>query len=209
MRLAALLVVGALCVAAQEHVTLQARDGARVPADVYGSGDRGVVLAHGGRFNKESWAVQAKLLAGAGFRVVAVDLRRTGQSLHLDVLAAVDYLRKAGVKDVSLVGGSMGGDASADAAEEAGPSVIGRVVLLGSTAGSHPEKLRGRKLILMAREDANASGLRLPSYQVEWAKVPEPKRIVLVDGSAHAQFLFQSDQAERVTGEILRFLSAR
>jgi hypothetical protein len=31
----------------------------------------------------------------------------------------------------------------------------------------------------------------------------------LLDGSAHAQYLFQTDQADRVMQEILRFLSAK
>jgi hypothetical protein len=31
---------------------------------------------------------------------------------------------------------------------------------------------------------------------------------VVVDGSAHAQFLFSSNQSERVMTEIVRFLSA-
>jgi hypothetical protein len=35
-----------------------------------------------------------------------------------------------------------------------------------------------------------------------------PKELMVPDGSAHAQFLFTSDQAERVMKEILRFLSA-
>ncbi len=45
--------------AAQEHVSFPTQDGGLVYADVYGKGDRGVVLAHGGRFNKESWEKQA------------------------------------------------------------------------------------------------------------------------------------------------------
>jgi hypothetical protein len=32
--------------------------------------------------------------------------------------------------------------------------------------------------------------------------------MIILDGSAHAQFLFTSDQSERVMKEILRFLSA-
>ncbi len=59
----------------QERVSFPTEDGGIVYADVYGTGDRGVVLAHGGRFNKESWATQAHALATAGFRVVAIDFR--------------------------------------------------------------------------------------------------------------------------------------
>jgi hypothetical protein len=35
-----------------------------------------------------------------------------------------------------------------------------------------------------------------------------PKELIVLDGSAHAQFLFTSEQGERVIDEILRFLSA-
>jgi len=65
---------------AQQHICLATRDGGLVYADVYGKGDQGVVLAHGGRFNKESWEKQARILANAGFRAVAIDLRGYGRS---------------------------------------------------------------------------------------------------------------------------------
>ena len=48
--------------AAQEHVSFPTSDGGLVFADEYGKGERGVVLAHGGRFNKESWEKQAHVL---------------------------------------------------------------------------------------------------------------------------------------------------
>ena len=38
-------------------------------------------------------------------------------------------------------------------------------------------------------------------------KAPGPKELVILEGSAHAQFLFATDQAERLMREILRFLS--
>ncbi len=36
--------------AAQEHVTFPTQDGGLIYADLYGKGDRSVVLAHGGQF---------------------------------------------------------------------------------------------------------------------------------------------------------------
>lgn len=39
---------------AQDRVTFPTEDGGLIFADVYGTGSHGVVLAHGGRFNKES-----------------------------------------------------------------------------------------------------------------------------------------------------------
>ena len=56
----------------------------QVQADLYGRGARGVVLAHGGRFNKESWTPQADILAKAGFLVLSVRFR--GDGLNPDCL---------------------------------------------------------------------------------------------------------------------------
>jgi hypothetical protein len=39
---------------AQQSISFRAEDGGQVCADLYGQGSRAVVLAHGGRFNKES-----------------------------------------------------------------------------------------------------------------------------------------------------------
>ncbi len=63
---------------AQEHIVYPSVDGTRLAADLYGTGERGLVLAHGGRFNKESWAKQALVFANAGYRVLAVDFRGYG-----------------------------------------------------------------------------------------------------------------------------------
>lgn len=205
---------------AQERVSFPTEDGGTVYADVYGAGERGLVLAHGGRFNKESWEKQARVLEKAGFRVLAFDFRGYGQShgpgqsdiftapLHLDVLAAVRYLRKTGAKTVSVIGGSLGGGAAADAAIVADAGEIDRVVLLAATPGARPEKFKGRKLLIIARDDASGDGPRLPGIRAEWKKVPEPKELIVLEGSAHAQYLFATDQGERVIREILRFLSA-
>jgi len=122
-------------------------------------------------------------------------------------LAAVRYLRQSGAKTVSVVGGSFGGTAAGEASIEAKPGEIDRLVLLAAWVDT-PEKLKGRKLFIVARDDANDDGPRLPKIRANYKKAPEPKQLIVVDGSAHAQFLFQTDQGERVMHEILRFLSA-
>ena len=208
-------------VAAQKTVSFPTEDGGTIFADLYGDGDRAVLLVHGGPFNKESWAKQAQTLAAAKFRVLAIDLRGYGKSkgpggsdpmdapLHLDVLAAVRYLRQSGAKRVSIVGGSMGGSAAGDASIQSRPGEIDRVVFLGSAPNEPAEKLKSASLFIVARDDANEDGLRLPGIRKQYEKAPEPKQLIMLEGSAHAQFLFQTDQAERVMNEILRFLSAK
>ncbi len=216
--LACLLLAG--LAAAQEHVSFPSQDGGVVYADLYGAGERGVVLAHGGQFDKESWEPQARALANAGFRLLAFDFRGYGQShgpggsapmsapLHLDVLAAARYLRKAGARSISVVGASMGGSAAADASIESNPGEIDRLVLLAAWADGPPEKLKGRKLFIVSRDDTRGDGLvRLAKIREQYQNAPEPKELLVLDGSAHAQHIFATDQGERLMREILRFLS--
>ena len=204
----------------QERVSFPTQDGGIVYADVYGEGDRGVVLAHGGRFTKESWATQAPAFATAGFRVLAIDFRGRGQSrgggrsdsgddgVHFDVLAAVRYLRETGARTVSVVGASFGGGAAAKAAVEAASGEIDRIVLLAHSAIAEPERMQGRKLFITSRGDTTGSGaLRLPMIRDQHERSPGPKELVILDGAAHAQFIFQTDQGARLMREILRFLS--
>jgi dienelactone hydrolase len=123
-------------------------------------------------------------------------------------LAAVRYLRQNGAKTVSVVGGSMGGGAAADASVEAEPGEIDRLVLLGSAGGSKPERLKGRKLFITSRDDLGPGDKpRLPKIRADYESAPEPKELIILDGSAHAQFIFGTDQGERLMREILRFLS--
>src|SRR5215469_1425460 len=204
---------------AQQSISFRTEDGGRVCADLYGQSTRAVVLAHGGRFNKESWRVQANALVSEGFRVLAIDFRGFGCStgpgqadfdnapFEKDVLAAVRYLKTHGAKVVSVVGGSFGGAAAGDASIKAAPGEIDRIVFLGAAPNLPAENLKSRALFIVARDDSNGAGPRLPGIRAQYQKAPGPKELIVLDGSAHAQFLFQTDQSGRVMQEILRFLS--
>jgi pimeloyl-ACP methyl ester carboxylesterase len=206
---------------AQSHVSFSTEDKGLIYADVYGDGGRAVVLAHGGQFNKESWEKQARTLVSAGFRVLALDFRGYGKSrgpgdsdpvdapLHLDVLAAVRYLRSTGGKSVSIVGASMGAGAAGDASIASKPGEIDRLVFLGGAPNEPAEKLKSPSLFIVARNDTSGDSPRLPGIQQQYDKAPQPKSLVILEGSAHAQYLFQTDPADRVMREILHFLSAK
>jgi len=211
--IAALMITG--LTAAPREVSFPTADGGVVWADVYGTGDRGVVLAHGARFDKASWGKQAEVLANAGFRVLAIDFRGHGQSRsgdksapgsgekYEDILAAVRYLRENGAKTISVIGASMGGGAAATASIHARPGEIDRLILLAHVPVAEPERLAGPKLFVVSSGDALAAKVR-----EQFEKAPEPKELLILDGSAHAQFLFQTDQGERLMKKILEFLSA-
>ena len=204
-----------------KQISFPTQDGGLIYANLYGSGERGVVLAHGGRFNKESWDTQARILVKAGFRVLAIDFRGRGQSrggagtqasddgLRFDVLAAIRYLRTSGAKTVSVIGASFGGGAAAEAAVEAEPDEIDRLILLAHSPIDKPEQMKGRKLFILTREDFSGDNKipRLPRIRDQYERAPGPKELILLDGSAHAQLIFETEQGERLMREILRFLA--
>ena len=203
-----------------EHVSFATEDGGLIYADLYGNSDQGLVLAHGGRFTKESWQPQAPSFVKAGFRVLAFDFRGFGKShgpgdsdmftapMQLDVLAAVRYLRNNGAKTVAVMGGSFGGAAAADASIASKSGEISQLILLAAEGNGAAERIKAPLLIIVARDDANDEGLRLPRIRTWFDKAPQPKELIVLDGSAHAQFLFQTNQADRVMKDVLHFLSA-
>ncbi len=211
-----------ISIATPRLVSIDAPDGVAVVADEYGASDRAVILAHGGRFDRTSWKEQAKALAAAGFRVLAIDFRaatasRQGKEtpclydascLAKDILAVVRYLRRDGAKHVSIVGGSLGGGAAAQATIEAKAGEIDQVVLLAHMLIDEPERMKGRKLFIVARNDLSGSGKpRLEGITAQFERSPDPKEMLILEGAAHAQFLFETDQGKRLLREILRFLS--
>lgn len=219
-RLLPLALAFAMVAHAQQTVSFAAEDGGQVCADLYGQGSHAVVLAHGGRFNRASWHDQALSLTSAGFRVLAIDFRGFGCSkgpgqqdfdnapFEKDVLAAVHYLKAHGAKTVSVVGGSFGGAAAGDASIKSKAREIDRIVFLGAAPNLPADGLKSRVLFIVARDDANGSGPRLPGIRAQYLRAPQPKQLIVLEGSAHAQFLFQTDQSVRVMQEILRFLLA-
>ena len=103
----------------------------------------------------------------------------------------------------------MGGGAAGDASIASRPGEIERIVFLGSAPNESADKLKCASLFIVARDDTSGDGPRLPGIRKQYEKAPQPKELIILDGSAHAQFLFQTDQGDRVMREILRFLSAK
>jgi pimeloyl-ACP methyl ester carboxylesterase len=196
-----------------KEVSFSTPDGGTVFAYMHGSSGRAVVLAHGMRFNKESWNNQAAQLATAGFRIIAIDFRGYGKSvpgsnarpgfddMYQDVLAAVRYARETGAKTVAVVGGSMGGFASANAVINGRPGEIDRLVLLANPPIERPELITPPKLFVTTEGDSLAA-----QVSDQYRKAPEPKELLVLPGSAHAQNIFATDQGGLLMKAILRFL---
>ena len=208
-----LMIIAPLVTAAPspEDVSFPTADGGRVDADLYGSGTHGVVFAHGAIFNKQSWAPLAKRIAShKGYRALAIDFRGYGKSsagsepdaLYLDVMAAVRWLHKQGVKDVDLVGGSMGGGASGEAATRLKSGELNKLVLLSAMPIDNPEDIKAKSILFIA---SHHEGLA-PTVQTQYDHAPNPKKLIFLDGSAHAQNIFATDQAQNLSDDITDFI---
>jgi alpha-beta hydrolase superfamily lysophospholipase len=216
----AIVLGSVVCVAAQP-ISLRADAGRILYGDLYGSGDRGVVvLAHGGYSSRASWRPTAEAIGAQGFHVLVIEAGAAADFAagketpclsdavcqSKDVLAAVAHLRRLGARTISLIGGSMGGAAVAHAAIDAGQEAIESVVLLAPAEVAAPEKIPGRKLFITAERDANSAGRRLPGIKAQYARARQPKELVLVEGSAHGQNMFTTPQGADVLRDIVRFL---
>jgi hypothetical protein len=116
------------------------------------------------------------------------DSKGPGQSdaftarLHLDVLAAVGYLRSRGATSISLIGGRLGGGAAADAAVGAEPGDIHRLVRLGTGRRQRARKNESATLFIVTKDDGNAAGLRLPEIRAQYDRAPDPKELIVWTG---------------------------
>jgi pimeloyl-ACP methyl ester carboxylesterase len=230
MRLSFLTIAAALLaipLSAQRPVSIPVVDPSsgkttQIQADLYGHGPRALLLLHGGRFNKESWRKQAPVFAHAGFLVLAINFSGdhpnpdgspgsygSDADNAADVLAAVAYLHQHGATSISAIGGSLGGDAVGNAEAQSATGLFDKMVFLGSEGGDHPEKLRGGKLFIVARDDSNGSGPRLPSITRHYNQAPDPKQLIVIDGSAHAQFLFPTPEGPHLLRLLLDFLAQK
>lgn len=194
------------------EVSFPSPDGGTVSADLYGSGEHGVVLAHGRVFDKESWRPLALRLAKEGLMVLAIDFRGYGASkpgkeegaLYNDVLAAITYLRGLDVHEVSVIGASMGGGAAARAAVESKAGDIDRLVLLSPVPIKRPEDIRAGSVLYIASKDERL----FATVESQYKRAPEPKRLEVLEGDAHAQNIFKTEHGPDLTEFIVQFLIA-
>lgn len=201
---------GGLASELPKEVSFPTRDGGQIRAHRYGDGPHAVVLAHGRVFDKESWQALASQLDLQGLRVLALDFRGYGRStpgteegaLWLDVVGAADYLRQQGAQRVFALGASMGGGAVARASVESPEGTFDKVILLAAAPIEDPDRMRaGSLLFVVSREER-----LLPRVRQQFELAPEPKRLEILEGSAHAQHVFGTDQAEALTQLIIDFL---
>ena len=173
----------------EPDLMLPGHGGVRIAADSWGrSGDRVVLLLHGGGQTRHAWKGTGEVLANAGYRAVSLDARGHGDS---DWAADGDYSTDAMVDDLVsvvaalgdpepvLVGASMGGGVSLSAVGES--RVMARALVLVDTAPRIEAEGAQRILDFMAQKPEGFESLEevaeaIGSYQ------PHRKRPRSLDG---------------------------
>ena len=98
-------------------------------------------------------------------------------------------------------------DAAGGAVAQSKQGEVDKLVLIASEGGDSPRRLTVEKLFVVCREDKNSEGLRLPKITAAYDAAPGPKKLKILEGEAHAQFIFETDQGPRLMDELLDFLS--
>jgi dienelactone hydrolase len=208
-----------------EAVTFRTSDGVRIAGRLFGDGPVGVVLGHSIDGDGAEWWNVAEVLANAGHAALAIDFRGYCPGHHAgcsedggtadawrDLLAGAMFLRGRGVRDIVLMGASMGGTASVLAAANARPGVAGVITLSSPTAccgmevdRSIVEAVGAPMLFIAGRFDGEAP--RSARAFTRWAG-PSGETLILGTGE-HGTDLFglATPAVERRTTEsILGFL---
>ena len=193
-----------------KEVSFITADQAKIYGLYYPKGSQAVVLAHGAVFNKESWEPLAKQLVASNITVLAIDFRGYGKStvgeknnaLYEDILTAVRYLRQQkNISNITVLGASMGGKAAAEAVIHAKSGEINKLILLSPMPVAKPENLQS-DILYIASENEGV----IETIKSQFQKAPKPKKLQLLKGSAHAQHIFKTEQADELTNLILKFL---
>ncbi len=149
----------------------------------WGSGDRGVVLAHGSAFDAASWEEQATAIAQQGATVVSVE-----DTSPDSIQAAVEALRDDGIEEVALIGGSSGADAILQLVSDQ-PDLASELILISPNSlvqleGEQPK-------LFVASEDEGVADV---SEELAGPAAGDDNLVELLPGSAHAQNIFDTDQ---------------
>jgi pimeloyl-ACP methyl ester carboxylesterase len=183
----------------------------------------GVVLSHMQPADQSSWFDLADQLGELGYRTLTFNFRgycpggdagcsagkKDTPAIWQDVAGAVGFMRTEGVRQIGLVGASMGGTASLVYASQSGTDINAVVTLSapdaidGLTAG--PDVLQtvtAAKLFIAGNVDANAA----VTAQAFYNESVQPKRVEILTTDDHGTDILEGNQAEIARNLIVGWL---
>ena len=209
-------------VAPSHPLWIRASDGIVLAATVYGRGPRGVVLAPESGGSHCGWLPFIRRLVGAGYHVLAYDLRGRGDSPALDpkkwpirydpdVVGAIRELHRLGTRTVVAGGASLGGAAVLAAGPKLTQIATGIIDFSGepdlANAAAALPHITLPILVVGSHNDPYADAAT--SRRVMATVASKDKQLLLLPGGAHGWDLVQTDaSAAHARAMIFRWLVA-
>ena len=196
-------------------------EGETLQADLYGAlpSHRAAILVHGQQWDASGWRELAQRFAARGVPALALNLRgydgSSGKtnayappapwSPVADLRAAKAQLRDRGVREIALVGASMGGHAILASSFEAD---VESIVSVSAPVTAVPDELSrritGRKLFVCAdRDSLGAAPHVLHCFDV----VSTPKTLLLFGGKEHSRGMFAAPYGPEAIDAIVDFVA--
>jgi alpha/beta superfamily hydrolase len=200
------------------EVTFMTEDNVELNGNIFGSGNKWVILSHMFPTDQTSWFEFAEILKEDGYAVLTYDFRGYGKSggsqdvskLDIDLTAALAYIKQYDPELIYLMGASMGGTASLVVASKTTETIDGVISF------SSPDEFEGisaisvigdivpAKLFIASQGDEDAVRSATEMYE----KSMEPKQLEILEGDSHGTFIFEEEpeNAEKLKEIILFFL---
>ena len=175
------------------------------------------ILVHGQAWDASGWRDVAPRFVSRGIPALALNLRgydgSTGKTSDFvppapwspvtDLRAAKALLREGGVREIALVGASMGGHAILASSFE---SDVECIVSVSAPVVAVPDELSrrvtGRKLFVCADGDSAA-----PHVLHTFGVVSRPKTLLMFGGSEHSRAMFAAPYGAEVIDAIVDFVA--
>ncbi len=143
----------------------------------------------------------AKSLQAEGVASMAI----SGNSVN-NVRSALQQLARRGHKDFILVGGSRGAKAILNMVDRVFTTTFVTGVVTMSAVGGNPiddfnRSVPLRKLFIVSEKEKH-----IGTVQALYDESKEPKKLVVIPGKAHAQFLFYGPDKAKVVTLIKNFI---
>jgi pimeloyl-ACP methyl ester carboxylesterase len=194
-----------------KEIQFEAADGGEIHGSLFGTYPDSVILAHGKVFNKESFYDLSEVLLKNKITSLAFDFRgyglsKTGSSglsgLGEDVIGAINFMKTQDfVKNITLLGASMGGNAVLNAAKLYKPEEIKSVIALSSTFVEGVNFIDIPVHYLGSEDEKFAEGIK-NMYNGTKSK----KSLHLFKGGTHGQNIFATELKDELTALIISYI---
>ncbi len=194
-----------------KEVNFTSADGGDIKGSLFGSHPDIVILAHGKIFNKESYYDLCDILLKNKISSLTFDFRGYGNSKQggagpyaygEDIIGAVKFAQSLDfVKNITLLGSSMGGGAVLNASKLYKPSEIKSVIALSPVYAEGVDFIEVPIHYIGSEGEQFAEGIKKMH-----AMTKSPKTLRFFKGAAHAQNIFGTEAKDELISLIISYI---